>query len=94
MRETLRDSETERDGEGNRERDKGSEGVGSKRKGGSTEQRVLSLFVGKCLRDGSLLTEFVLIHQSQKKHYQPLMLCVCVCVCVFGESDVFYETGL
>ena len=33
---------------------------------GSTEHRALSLFVGKCLRDGSLVTEFVLIHQSQQ----------------------------
>lgn len=67
--ENTADKEKERlkgDRAGNTERDKGSEGVGSKRKGGSTEQRVLSLFVGKCLRDGSLLTEFVLIHQSQK----------------------------
>ncbi len=66
---------------GNTERDKGSEGVGSKRKGGGpTEQRVLSLFVGKCLRDGSLLTEFILIHQSQKNTIN-LRCCVCVCVC-------------
>ena len=50
--------------------DKGSEVVGSRMQGlgvgrgwGATEQRVLSLFVGKCLRDGSLLTECVLIHQ-------------------------------
>lgn len=78
-------------GKTEKEADKGSEGVGSKWKGGggrasgrwggSKEHRVLSLFVGKRLGDGSLVTEFVLIHQSQKKQHQPLM-CVCVCISI------------
>lgn len=61
-----------------RERDtnKGSEGVGSKRRG-SKGQRVLSLFVGKCLRDGSLLKEFVLIDQSQKTLSVLDVVCAC-----------------
>lgn len=54
------------------------------------KQRVLSLFVGKCLRDGSLPTEFILIHHSLKKHYEPLMLSVPVCV--FGIT--MYEAAL
>lgn len=51
-------------------------------RGGSTEQRVLSLFCGK-VPEGWQLTNRVRIDPPiTKKHHQPLMFGVCVCVCV------------
>lgn len=54
-------------------------------KGGRGGHRaVLRQFVGKCLRDGSLLTEFLLIHESQKKpHRETSDVVKCVCVYVW-----------
>ena len=56
---------------------------------------MLSLFVGKCLGDGSLLTEFVLIHQSQKNtiNLRCVFVCVCVCVCVCVSDGLLVGSG-
>lgn len=69
--------------------DKGSEGVGRRKKGEGQRSRVLSLFVGKCRRDGSLVAEFLLIHQSQKNTINLWCVRVCACVCVFGLAYLY-----
>lgn len=70
-----------------RERDKGSEGVGSKRKRGSTEQSVKSVS-GKVPQGWQLTNRVVLIHQSQKNTIN-----LCKCVCLVYPMAGLYETG-